>query len=73
MTPIPIAYTCPTCASVRAALVQPGEIVRCCGCNRDHGLLGEIREALRDNARLDAAQRAERVFAARRGGARRPA
>jgi hypothetical protein len=68
--PILIAYTCPSCASVRATILQDGATVRCCGCNRDHGFLSEVRRALRDNARLDAAQKAKRVFAARRGGGR---
>jgi ribosomal protein S14 len=70
--PVLIPYRCRTCSSPEAELSALGSRLRCVACGRDHGLLNDVRAALRDEARLQAAQKALQVYPVGRRVARAP-
>ena len=60
--PVLIPYECRSCKSSEAELSAKGMRLKCAACGRDQGLLSDIRAALREEARLQAADKARKVY-----------
>jgi hypothetical protein len=60
--PVLIPYRCRNCASIEAELSAMATRLKCSACGRDHGLLNDVRETLREEARLQAAQKARQAY-----------